>query len=173
MNSKRNKFDKKDSFELGEKAEQIFARIAHKKGWRVSRSLKEGNIHEHWDFLIKKDEQEFKVDVKALKRLNRRDTHVQDKWLWVELHGVREHDRGWLYNGKADLIAFETNVSFIIVKRTDLIDLVNNLVDSENMVIHPEEARYKIYSRNNRADKITLIEKEKLKSIKYVEWSKC
>lgn len=172
MNSRRNRLDKKDSLEKGHEAENSFAEIAGKKGWEVIPAPRNSDIHEHWDFLLKKGEKEYKVDVKARKRIKRSNASVQDKWLWIELHGVREDEPGWLYGSKADLIAFETKNSFVIAPRTELIELVHKLVDFNSLASRPEDARYKIYSRSGRHDKITLIETEKLKAVKFFEWSK-
>jgi len=88
------------------------------------------------------------------------------------LHGVRDYDMGWLYAGKADLIAFEKNKSFILVKRLDLIDLVQRVVDFESFVSDSKAAHYKIYQRSGRPDKITLIETILLDQIKCDEWEK-
>jgi len=97
---------------------------------------------------------------------------VQDEWIWIELHGVREHDRGWLYDGKADLIAFEKKGAFVIVRRDDLTKLVEQLVDMNTTVYLAKDARYKVYSRPGRPDKITMIETEKLAGIRWDEWPK-
>ena len=170
--NKRNKYDKKDSLELGEKAEICFKNIAIGKGWDVSKASAKNNIDEHWDFLIQNHNVKYRVDVKAMKRISRSDQVIQDKWCWVELHGVRKNDRGWLYDGKSDLIAFEKTSSFIITQRIALIKLVEHLVDFTSNVALSKEAKYKIYSRPGRVDKITLIEIDKLYSIKWDEWEK-
>ena len=106
-----------------------------------------------------------------MKRVQRSDNNVQDKWIWIELHGVRPKDNGWLY-GKSKVIAFETKESFLLVKRCDLISLVEKYVDMNSEVYSAQEARYKIYQRRGRADKITMIETDKLKEIKFTEWKK-
>ena len=172
MSSRRNKYDTKDSLKMGDRAEDKFVEIASRKGWKVSTSIKDSDIHEHWDFLIRKGEKAFKVDVKARKRISRNEANQQDEWIWLELHGVREKDSGWLYGGLADLLAFETSESFVIVRRTDVIDLVDKLVDTKEQVPRPEEARYKVYSRSGRPDKITLIQLEKLRGLLNREWRK-
>ena len=69
----RNKFDKKDSLELGERAEARFAVLAGKLGWRVSASAKAENIDEHWDFLIEKEALAYRVEVKSRKRVSREE----------------------------------------------------------------------------------------------------
>ena len=110
--NRRNKYDTKDCLNLGDRAEVIFKKIARSKGWDVKEATERQNIDEHWDYLIKKDSKSFKVDVKAMKRISRSNQDVQDSWFWVEFHGVRSYDRGWLYDGKADLIAVERKIHF-------------------------------------------------------------
>lgn len=172
MNSKRNKFDHKDSLEIGESAQSQFAEIARRKSWRVIAAPGDCDRNEHWDFLIEKGKRKFKVDVKSRKRIGRRDSEFQDEWIWIELHSVRENDNGWLYGGSADLIAFETEDSFVMVMRTELIRLIEKLVDFNCRVSTAKDAQYKIYSRRGRPDKITLIELEKVKTLKFAEWKK-
>jgi hypothetical protein len=106
-----------------------------------------------------------------MKRIQRSDDDVQDQWTWVELHGVRPHDKGWLH-GEAKLIAFETKNVFLIVKRLDLITLVHKYVNFDLTVNYAREAQYKVYQRKDRADQITLIETDKLKEILYAKWEK-
>ncbi len=172
MHDKRNKHDKRDCLEIGQRAETVFARIAAEKGWKVTAASSYANVHDHWDLLIEKGAERYRVDVKGMKRLSRLDSHVQDEWMWIELHGVRENDRGWLYGGKAELIAFEKKDALVVVKRDDLIELVEQLVDLNTTVHLAKAARYKVYSRPGRPDRITLIETEKLKAIAWDEWPK-
>jgi hypothetical protein len=172
MHDKRNKYDKRDCLEIGQKAESVFARIAATRGWRITAASNYANINDHWDLRIEKGPEIYRVDVKGMKRLSRRDSSAQDEWIWIELHGVREHDRGWLYDGKAELMAFEKKGSFVVVRRDDLIKLVEQLVDVNTTVYSARDARYKVYSRSRRPDKITMIETEKLAGISWDEWPK-
>jgi hypothetical protein len=167
----RNRFDKKDSFELGEKAEGLFAEIAQRTMWQISPSSKDENINEHWDFAIQKDAENFKVEVKSAKRINRNDKKIQFEYSWVEIHGVRPKDTGWLF-GKADLIAFEKENSFIFVKRLDLLAVVNKKVNLVAKVHDPKNALYKIYTRDGRKDKLTLLPISDIEEIKIMEWKK-
>jgi len=166
----RNRFDKKDSLELGEKAEGIFVEMAQKLGWQVSASSKDENIDEHWDFGIKKSEENFKVEVKSSKRINRNDSDAQTHYTWVELRNVRGKN-GWLF-GKADLIAFEKEVSFLFVKRLDLLAVVNKKVNLVAKVKTAKDALYKIYTREGRKDKLTLLPTSDIEEIKFMEWKK-
>lgn len=167
----RNKFDHKDSLELGTHAEELFTIVARGRGWKVLPSSKDENIDEHWDFLIEKDHRAFRVEVKSRKRIRREDGDTQSFLTWIELHGVRPRDRGWLF-GKADLIAFEKPGSFLLVKRTALLAVVNRKVDLEKKVIEPGQAVYGIYTRRGRKDKLTLLPFDDIESIKFNEWEK-
>jgi hypothetical protein len=167
----RNRFDKKDSLELGEKAETLFAEIARHSGWQVSPSSKDENIDEHWDFQISKDAEHFKVEVKSAKRIHRNDNGIQFEYTWVEIHGVRSKDTGWLF-GKADFIAFEKEFSFIFVKRLDLLAVVNKKVNLVAKVHEQKDALYKIYTREGRKDKLTLLRTSDIEEIKLMEWKK-
>jgi hypothetical protein len=171
MANARNKFDKKDSLELGEQAENVFILLAVRLGWKVSASSQRENIDEHWDFLIEKDGLAFKVEVKSRKRVKRNDDGTQSELTWVELHGVRPKDTGWLF-GKADLIAFEKQNSFILVKKADLLAIVNKKVDLVAKVSEPADAVYKVYRRQGRKDKLTLLPMDDIQAIKFDEWQK-
>jgi hypothetical protein len=167
----RNQYDKKDSLELGQGAESSFAQSAIKHGWTVEPASEDSNIDEHFDYIMSKDDKSLKVEVKSRKRMGRSDSDVQDQYVWVEIHGVRKDDQGWLY-GKADLIAFEMTNSFRIVRRADLAALVGKLVDFNAMVGKSKDALYKLYSRPGRPDLLTMIKSDDLLKITALDWSK-
>ncbi len=166
----KNRFDKKDSLELGDSAEELFILMAVRIGWKISASSKEQNIDEHWDYLIEKEEQGFKVEVKAEKRIQRSDNGSQADFTWVELRNVRGKV-GWLF-GKADLIAFEKEKTFFFVKRLDLLALVNQKVNLVAKVKSAKDALYKIYTREGRKDKLTLLPTRDIEPIMFMEWKK-
>lgn len=168
----RNRFDKKDSLELGRRAEDAFARLAIQHGFKVTASSGKENIDEHIDYVIERDGKSHKVDVKSIKRKSRGDKELQDEFLWIELYSVRKDNKGWLYDGKADVIAFELKESFIIVDRLELIVLVEKLVDFEAKVSSSKEALYKVYSRKDRFDLLTMIRSKDLIGIRHAEWKK-
>ncbi|HUM28301.1 MAG TPA: hypothetical protein PKN81_18820 [Anaerolineales bacterium] len=170
MANSRNKFDTKDSLELGEHAENLFIVLAVRSGWKVSASSKDENIDDHWDYLIEKAGEVFKVEVKSQKRIRRGDKTEQTDFTWVELRNVRGKV-GWLF-GKADLIAFEKESSFLFVKRLDLLAVVNKKVNLVAKVRTPTDAVYKIYIREGRKDKITLLPTSDVEEIKFMEWKK-
>ena len=167
----RNRYDKKDSLELGQNAESLFAKSALKHGWLIEPASEASNKNEHFDYIMNKEDRSLNVEVKSLKRVGRKDSDVQDEYVWIELHGVRKDDDGWLY-GKADLIAFELKNSFRIVRRTDLLRLVKKLVDFNTRVEKSTEALYKLYSRSGRSDSLTIIKANDLLKITSLEWTK-
>ena len=98
----------------------------------------------------------------------RRGEETQDEWHWLEIRGVR--DEGWIYGSHADIIAFETKKSWILVRPTSLIDYVQRFVE-HTFVDKPILAQYKLYQRHNRDDAITLVSTDDLRRIG-LEWSK-
>lgn len=172
MRDKKNKFDKTDCLERGEHSESIFKTLAIRNNWEIFESTESENIDQHWDYRIVKGEEKYRIEVKSAKKISRSDDSIQDAWTWIELHGVRENDGGWLFSGKADLIAFEKRNSFVIVKRMDLLKKIAMLVDFGSIVSDSGKAQYKVYRRQDRYDKISLIESKYLDSIKWDEWKK-
>lgn len=130
IDGRRNKYDKKDALEIGDRAEVFFKQLAASRGWKLEEASEDCNINEHWDFLMAKGDESYLVDIKGMKRLRRSDPFTQDEWIWVELHGVRPYDNGWLYNGKADLIT-----------------LIEQLIDLRTSVHRAEDAKYRTYRR--------------------------
>ena len=120
------------------------------------------DINHHFDINISAN-----VEIKGMKAL-RRGEEVQDEWRWIEVQGVA--DDGWLYNSHADMIAFETKKSWIIVRPSNLIDYVQRFVAHE-FVDKPLLAQYKLYRRKGRNDAITLIKSDDLRHIG-AEWLK-
>ncbi len=158
------------SFTEGYQAETFFRKLAESNGYTISVASSNQNIKEHWDLEIQKEGERYKVDVKAAKRNHRRDTNVQNQFIWVEFRNVRG-EGGWLY-GKADLIAFEIENEFWLVKRTSLVDLVDKLVDKSQLATNASEALYRIYTRHGRYDQISKIQTTDLNPIIWQKWTK-
>lgn len=166
----RNKFDRKDSQELGQKAEQLFVKLARREGWIVRNASKKSNINDHYDYEIQQGRIRYRVDVKSIKRLSRVSDQLQDDLIWVEFKSVRGSN-GWLF-GNADLIAFEDHRGFRIVERKSLVRVINKMVDLQSRVGSPAEALYKVYTRDGRPDEITLIQAKDIESILWGRWIK-
>ena len=80
----------------------------------------------------------------------------EDEWIWVEFKNVRGKD-GWLY-GLADFIAFETEESFILSFRKELVDWCESKIDLKDKVYSAEEAEYMPYTRKGKQDLISMIQ---------------
>ena len=153
----RNQYDNSNCLEMGDTAEKQFAEIAAKNGYQVLTATKEDNINSHIDFWITKNEKTISVDVKAAKRLSRQDSSPNYDYLWIELHSVRENNKGWLLDGHAHYIAFQQDGYFLCIKREKLIEIIKSSIIRE-YVSSPKDALYRIYRREGRHDKLTLIE---------------
>jgi len=130
---------------IGDSAESLFILACEKRGWASpTRSLKKQDIYEHWDVSMSTGT---KVDIKAAKRMRRSDGATQSVNVYGEFKGVTGHD-GWLY-GKADVIAFEREDDFIVVRRDLLAKLCELFVD-EKWASRP--TLYQSYRRHNRPD---------------------
>lgn len=176
-NIQRNKYDKKDSKEMGDQSSSLFEKTAKENGWTIKKSTGYQDINEHWDYLIEKTKGDkiyrLKVEVKSKKRINRHDEEIQDEWAWIELHSVRAHDKGWLINSKADFICFERKDSFEFYDRLKLLERVMQLIDIREWVDNPSNAKYKLYDRRkNKTDILTLIEFHKIKDLVEGTWTK-
>ncbi len=171
---RRNQFDNRDSLELGKVAQEIFNHIAVRKGWEVFPATEEQDCHEHWDFLMMRRStgERFRIDIKALKRFSRWAEDTQDEWVWIEFHGVRPDDEGWLFGGAADLFAFERKDDFVIIKKDTLQYPANSLVDKSKRTADADEAKYKVYSRRGRHDLISMIEMKHIVKDCWERWPK-
>jgi hypothetical protein len=166
----RNSYDHRGSMEMGNQAEEDFQLCALREGFTITPATSGQDTFEHWDFMLEKGEKKSRVEVKAMKRVDSWDAKTQAEWIWIELHGVRKNDPGWLL-GKADYFAFEQSDHFIIVRKLDLQRLVDQLVTKETARI-PSSAEYRMYRRPGRHDLLTMIRARDLHKIKFIIWRK-
>jgi len=167
----RNKYDKRDSLEISLSSSESFFRAGEKLGWVVAESTQEQDMNEHWDYRIFFGSLSHRVELKAMKRLSRQE-EVQDTWAWIELHGVRSWDKGWLINSKADYICFERLQRFEFYPRLELLERVLSLVDLTKWVVTSKEAKYCLYSRETRPDILTMVEYKKLEDLISFYWER-
>jgi hypothetical protein len=161
-------------------AQDEFARVAARRGWTVSHASGEQDRGEHWDLAIERDGECYRVDVKARSRIRRRDPVPQDDRHWVELRGIV--DDGWLFGGRADLIAFQTSDAFVLVPRVDLAAHIRCHVDPEDAVADPRRSEYRVYHRRDTGESartratgsdrgvLTLIPTGRLRRLAQEEW---
>lgn len=161
-------------------AEKYFETLASNRGWTITHSTAAEDRAEKWDYQITKGELSYKVDVKSIKKVSRKDLTPQDELLWVEVHKKvtdQEITPGWLYMSIADIIAFECFNDFILVDRKQLAELVDKKTDMTSKVTSPERAVNKLYYRkriNNNPghEALTLIEAAAVRKIAVECWEK-
>jgi hypothetical protein len=91
------------------------------------------------------------VDVKSQSNISRNDASIinddQNPLAWVQLHGKKIDNRGWLHESKSTLFAFETATEFRLVKKGELEDYVEKHVNFSNVVSDPSQALLAVYKR--------------------------
>ncbi len=179
------------SFTTGLAAEQEFVQLARKKKMNVRLATKRENIEDHIDVHLNDF---ISVDIKSLKRTYRGGIQ-QDEWHPIEfiavtypatnisningeilnpLHpdfSIGSKRKGWLY-GKAQYIVFELLYTYLFVKRLQLIDLCCEKINFQKYVNHSNDAKYVMYTRKNRGDLISFVNKQDLCSIATTKWYK-
>ena len=143
------------SFKEGFSVQDQFTEAMHAAGYEVSPASAWEDKRDHIDVWAWIDGAQYGIDIKGMKRLSRYGEQ-QNKYTCLELHGAHQKNRGWLYGGKADLIAFEQEDSYLLVWRRNLITLAEFVVGREQ-VRYSSQAVYKIYSRRDH-EQITWIE---------------
>jgi hypothetical protein len=173
----RPQFASGTSLAMGTAAQNRFDKIAKAAHiWFRVATLDEER--HHIDRVIEYKGKMIPVEIKSMKKISRADPAPQDRYTWIELHGVHPSDRGWLYGGKAELIAFETRYGFLFVYRTDLANLVNKTVNFNARATSPQDAINKVYERRAQTtgnfgggnDQVTLIDSKKIENISFMSW---
>jgi len=162
-----------DSFELGDKAESLFVKIAKENELKISEATRYENMRKHIDYWVWKPnnkDKKWSVDVKSRKRTNRKDKNVQDDLVWLEFQNVNGN-KGWLY-GEANIIAFERADDFILVNRKTLAEAAEKLVDQNTLVSSASRAKYNLYKRFDRDDRVSMIEMKDILALKHKKWDK-
>lgn len=140
--------------EQGKSVEREFAKLLNDPSF----ATKEQDIHGHWDVI---DAMGLKYDIKGMKRYRRSDQQPTDRLHWIELRNVNGKN-GWLY-GNADIITFETRKWWILVKRDDLVQFIEGILNGGDPSPNPEP--YKLYQREGRSDLLTILPTVDLLSI--------
>lgn len=110
------------------------------------------------------------IDVKSKKRIGRADIDEQETIVWLEYKNVQGRD-GWLVSS-VDILAFERDDDFILVKRKELQRMADKLCNLDDMVDKSSDALYKGYTRKGRQDLITQVKMKDLMKLKHRLWSK-
>jgi hypothetical protein len=160
----------REQFLVGQEAFELFKQIAENKGFMTRKASRKEDIYDHIDIFLTKEDIELSVDVKAMKKISRSDDTSQDTYTYVEFKNVKGNP-GWIY-GKANLIAFETNDSFLLVDRVKLVEHCESVIDFNAKVKKATDSLYKIYSRSGRSDLISMIGLYSIPKVIRKEWKK-
>lgn len=168
----KNEKDKdSECFIRGSKAEKTFVKMARARGCKVRKSTKHEDSALHFDFEISKGEVVKKIEVKAIKKISRKDSACQDEWAWVEFKNI-VGGNGWIY-GKADYVAFEREKDFVMIDRKEMVKVCEEAVDFSKRVKKSSEAHYGIYNRSDRPDEeVSLVEISKILEASHFIWNK-
>ena len=153
-------------------AELAFVKAARAAGYTVTYTTPREDYLTHCDFRVSLGAQDQDgdkedagmgvtqttqtVDVKARRRFRRSDplstdsgAPEEDELIWLETHGRRHGDPGWLFAGHMDLLALETEGSFWLLDRKRVADILQDPKGPVDMtrphVFQPVEGR--IYAR--------------------------
>ena len=111
------------------------------------------------------------IDVKSKKRIGRADVDEQETIVWLEYKNVQGRD-GWLVSPFVDILAFERDDDFILVKRKELQQMADELCNLDDMVDKSSDALYKGYTRKGRKDLITQVKMKDVMKLEHKIWSK-
>lgn len=131
------------------------------EGGKTKHASRKDDINGHVDIIWTINNHNYFFDVKSLKKTNRSDLVTDDKIHWIELQNVTGKI-GWLY-GKAHYIAFETLYDWLVVRRQDIIKLIQNKVVNKN--ISSSKELYTYYQRRGRQDIIVKVLTDDLRKI--------
>lgn len=140
-------------------SEDLFIELMEKEGYRCYKASRNENMTEHWDVCVVKEVNGVavfeRVDIKGNK-----ESH-NEGYTWIELQNVRG-DTGWLYSEFMNVIAFEKNECFELVRRTELVEVIEENIrkgeieDGEPIIYCNKEGLkyYRIYRRAGRNDRV-------------------
>ncbi len=169
----RNRYDRHGAcLKQGTEAEANFLKLAIEKG-NVATASSGSDQLKHVDVWIEKDGERYGIDVKAQKKISRKDGETQDELCWIEIRGVRKNGSSWLVDGISKFIAFEREDHYMIVDRLALLELVREICDLKTFVSSSKNALYKSYRRKERAgEHLTIIKYSDMLKIKHSIWRK-
>ena len=94
----------------------------------------------------------------------------QDDTAIEAIKNVQGRD-GWL-RGQTDIIAFERNNDFVLIKRNYLLGMCQVKCDLSKKVTNSKDALYKGYQREGRKDLISIIKMSDILELPHQRWKK-
>jgi hypothetical protein len=156
------------SFKDGKKTEYAFTEYLEnlEEVDFTKEATKSQDMKEHWDLEVTfKDKTSHKYDVKGIRKVQRYSTK-DDTIHWVELKNVAGN-KGWI-DGKASHIVFETFTEWIVITPFQIKELLREKIPYPiEYVQKAKDALYKLYTRKDRKDLITMVLTEDLRKKAY------
>ena len=139
----------------------VMEAVTHTLGGTCEKASRDEDIHQHIDFWWDSPKKgRIGIDVKGIKKKNRKDKDVDDSIHWIEIQNVRGN-KGWIY-GDAMYIAFRTLTQIIFVKTSILRDLSEEKVMGKELAYSNPKSCYTPYQRWQRKDIVYKIPTEDL-----------
>ena len=160
-----NNWKQSQSWKDGQKVEDSFAELLGQRDPNYKRATKQEQFR-HIDFHTFFGT----IDVKAKKKLNRRDSSGQNQYVWLEFKNV-QGKTGWLC-GETDVIAFERDNDFVLVQRSILLEMAKQKCNLNKRVLYSRDALYKGYQRKGRKDLITIVKMSDILELPHRIWDK-
>ena len=154
--------DNRGAYEDGVRAEELFATLCERDGIQARKSSTDEDMMGRIDYHLTNGKNKLTVDVKAMKAINAWGKK-QDEKIWVELK--TKGYPGWLYAGKADIIAFEMKDCFLIVLKNTLREWCNKNINKSVYSLYPDEAELIVYLRPGTNDELSLVDAEEIKKL--------
>ena len=158
------------SKKMGMKAEQQFWYLCQKNKFTWTNASKYDNCNKHIDcYITLGNGQTISVDVKAAKKIARRDLKQQDKLTWIEWI-ARDGRKGWA-RSEVQFIAFQQlNNKFLMVDRQELETFITPLIEQNKHIVRVNSQRQALngilWKRYGNKDAMTLIDTEQLALLK-------
>ena len=160
-----SKWKNSSSWNRGQRIEKEFAPLLRQRDPNFRKADREEQFR-HIDYFSNFGT----IDVKAKKKISRSDSEEQDQLLWVEFLNVQGRE-GWL-RGQTDVIAFERNNDFVLIKRNYLLGMCQVKCDLSKKVTNSRDALYKGYQREGRKDLISIIKMSDVLELPHQRWKK-
>lgn len=160
-----SKWKNSSSWNRGQRIEKLFAPLLRQRDPNYRKANREEQFR-HIDYFSNFGT----IDVKAKKRINRSDENEQDELVWVEFLNVQGRE-GWL-RGQTDIIAFERDKDFVLIKRNYLLGMCQVKCDLKNKVANSKDALYKGYQREGRKDLISIVKMSDILEMPHQIWKK-
>ena len=160
-----SKWKNSSSWNRGQRIEKEFAPLLRQRDPNFRKADREEQFR-HIDYFSNFGT----IDVKAKKKISRSDSEEQDQLLWVEFLNVQGRE-GWL-RGQTDVIAFERDNDFVLIKRNYLLGMCQVKCDLSKKVKNSRDALYKGYQREGRKDLISIIKMSAVLELPHQKWKK-